>query len=138
MISYTVYIQMDNDNNVIGITSDDLPIGDAWIAIDKGYGSKYTFASNYYLKKSLIDKNGLYNYKYINNTVVERTNEEKQPELDKINYRNEIIELKNKLSATDYIAVKLAEGVATKEEYTDELTDRANWRARINELESLI
>lgn len=46
-----------------------------------------------------------------------------------------ISELRAKLSATDYIAAKLAEGAATREEYADKLTERQSWRDEINMLE---
>lgn len=58
---------------------------------------------------------------------IELTEEEK--------IQNEIAELKQYLESTDYIACKLAEGVATAEEYADELIKRAETRAKINELE---
>lgn len=48
----------------------------------------------------------------------------------------EIIELKNKLTASDYAVIKIAEGAATAEEYADLITQRAAWRLRINELEA--
>ncbi|HIV06842.1 MAG TPA: hypothetical protein IAD29_00150 [Candidatus Scatocola faecigallinarum] len=48
----------------------------------------------------------------------------------------EIIELKKKLSETDYAVIKIAEGAATPEEYADIIGQRATWRARINELEA--
>lgn len=47
----------------------------------------------------------------------------------------EIAELKAKLSATDYQAIKYAEGVLTAEEYADMKAQRQEWRTRINELE---
>ena len=46
-----------------------------------------------------------------------------------------ISELHAKLSATDYIAAKLAEGAATREEYADKLAERQSWRDEINRLE---
>jgi len=46
----------------------------------------------------------------------------------------EIAELKRKLSASDYAIIKIAEGVAEREEYADLIAQRAEWRARINEL----
>lgn len=46
-----------------------------------------------------------------------------------------ISELRAKLSATDYIAAKISEGAATREEYADKLTERQSWRDEINELE---
>ncbi len=49
---------------------------------------------------------------------------------------DEIWELKGKLAASDYAIIKIAEGAATREEYADLITQRAEWRARINELEA--
>lgn len=49
--------------------------------------------------------------------------------------RSEIRTLIQKLKATDYIAIKLAEGAATTEEYADKITKRQEWRNRINELQ---
>lgn len=46
----------------------------------------------------------------------------------------QIQELKQKLSETDYIACKIAEGVATTEEYADIIQQRQAWREEINRL----
>lgn len=57
--------------------------------------------------------------------------------------KSEIIELINaqqtiildreaRLSSTDYIAAKIAEGAATKEEYADKIAERQQWRDDIN------
>lgn len=43
--------------------------------------------------------------------------------------------LKGQLSATDYAVIKIAEGAATHEDYTDVIAQRQAWRAEINELE---
>lgn len=51
--------------------------------------------------------------------------------------RYEIAELKVKLAATDYQAIKYAEGVLTAEEYADVKAQRQAWRDRINELENM-
>ena len=45
----------------------------------------------------------------------------------------EIRGLINLLEQTDYIALKLAEGAATEEEYSEILEKRKEWRAKINE-----
>lgn len=42
--------------------------------------------------------------------------------------------IKKQLAETDYIACKIAEGAATKEEYAETLAMRAEWRAEINML----
>lgn len=49
----------------------------------------------------------------------------------------EIAELKAKLAATDYQAIKYAEGVLNEEEYTDMKAQRQLLRDRINELEEV-
>lgn len=81
--------------------------------------------------------------KIINGKAVVITEEEKnalQNEVaDFINtaeYKSiRINELKQKLSDTDYIACKIAEGVATADEYAEMISQRQQWRNKINELE---
>ena len=48
----------------------------------------------------------------------------------------QIARLKKKLSDTDYIVVKIAEGAAIPEEYADIIKQRQEWRDEINTLES--
>ena len=43
-----------------------------------------------------------------------------------------ILDREGKLSSTDYIAAKIAEGKATKTEYADKITERQQWRDDIN------
>lgn len=65
-----VYIKVDNDNNIISIGSDifiDNILG--WLYIDSGYGDKYAHAQTQYLPKPLKNKNGGYNYQYLNGTI---------------------------------------------------------------------
>lgn len=50
----------------------------------------------------------------------------------------EMAKLKAKLSDSDYAIIKIAEGAATTEEYTELIEQRATWRARINELEGAL
>ena len=47
----------------------------------------------------------------------------------------QIAELKQNLADTDYIACKIAEGVATVDEYASMIAQRQQWRNEINELE---
>lgn len=56
-------------------------------------------------------------------------------ELAKINAKKCIAELKAKLSATDYMAIKYAEGELSAEEYATTKASRVAWRKEINELE---
>lgn len=48
----------------------------------------------------------------------------------------QIFLLKQNLKDTDYVILKIAEGVATTEEYADVIAQRQEWRKQINELES--
>lgn len=72
------------------------------------------------------------NLEWIVEAVPEKTEEEKAAE----EKAQKIAELKKKLADTDYVAAKIAEGAATKEEYADILAQRAEWREEINKLES--
>lgn len=47
-----------------------------------------------------------------------------------------IAELKKLLSDTDYVAIKIAEGSATIEEYAEVIAQRKLWREEINSLEA--
>jgi len=58
----------------------------------------------------------------------------KQEEINEaINAQQSIIlDREAKLSSTDYIAAKIAEGKATKSEYADKIAERQQWRDDIN------
>lgn len=62
--------------------------------------------------------------------------EEPDPEpSQRVILMREIRELKGQLRETDYAVIKIAEGAATAEEYSEVIAQRESWRARINELE---
>ena len=136
--TYKVYVKTNADGIITAINSSDF-LSDitGWTEIDEGEGDKYHHAQNNYLSAGLMDENGIFNYKLVDGKLMLRTAEEKTPELEHIAAAQEISELKAKLTKTDYIAAKIAEGAATREEYAEELAERAAWRARINELESI-
>lgn len=48
-----------------------------------------------------------------------------------------IAELKQLLAGTDYVVLKIAEGVATREDYESVLAQRQAWREEINRLETI-
>ena len=53
--------------------------------------------------------------------------------IEQINAQQTIIlDREGKLTATDYIAAKIAEGKATKAEYADKIAERQTWRDDIN------
>ena len=131
--TYKVYVKTNTDGIITAINSSAfLTDTNGWVQIDEGTGDMFHHAQGHYLPERLTDDNGIYNYILIDNVPMLRSDEDKQPELDRLNALAKIAELKAKLAATDYIAAKIAEGAATREEYSDELTQRAEWRARIN------
>lgn len=60
-------------------------------------------------------------------------NSQPEPTEDK---ESKIAALKKKLTDTDYIACKIAEGAATREEYAEMIAQRQAWRDEINRLEN--
>lgn len=135
-IKYMVYAKTDENGIITAINSSAfLSDTTGWTEIDEGTGDRYHHAQNNYLSAGLTDENGIFNYKLTDGKPLLRTAEEKAPELEHIAAAQEIAELKDKLAATDYIAAKIAEGAATREEYPEQIALRAKWRDRINELE---
>lgn len=87
---------------------------------------------------------GFVNIAVENDTVIEMTVNEEALEAyiasipePVITPEEEIAELKAKLAATDYQAIKYAEGVLSEEEYAEMKAQRQAWRNRINELEEV-
>ena len=133
---YSVFVRASPDGTVTAINSSAfLTDAAGWVEIDSGSGDKFHHAQSCYLDGGLMDENGIYNSKLDNGVLSLRSDEEKAGELTLISAEREISELKAKLAATDYIAAKIAEGAATKEEYADKLAERAAGRTRINELD---
>lgn len=60
---------------------------------------------------------------------------EPEPTEEDIKQRR-IAELKQMLSDTDYVVIKIAEGAATVEDYADVIAQRQAWRNEIRELEN--
>ena len=141
-MKYKVYVKTDSSGIITAVNSsaflpDAIIKADKWFVIDEGIGDRYHHAQGNYLDHPLIDDNGIYNYMLIDGKPVLRSDDHKQPELDRVNAAAEITRIKSMLAATDYIAAKIAEGASDRDEYEEELTQRAAWRARINELAEL-
>lgn len=76
--------------------------------------------------------------KWLNGEIVEMTKEEiaEMSTHNDFEILADIDILKQNLVDTDYVIIKIAEGVATKEDYADIIAQRQVWRARINELQT--
>lgn len=81
---YKVYGKINDKNEFYVVESASyIENFEEWIFIDEGYGERYMYASCYF-DKPIFDENGIYRYLYLNEKVVERTDEEMAEELQKI------------------------------------------------------
>lgn len=89
------------------------------------------------LANKIIDNYPYVDILYADNRIVDViVDEEGKQRATKIDIlQNEIETLKQKLSETDYKAIKYAEGLISEEEYEPIKAERQSWRDRINELE---
>lgn len=73
-----VFILTDAENRIIRIEGEYTLPSDltGWILIDEGYGDRYNLAQTHYLEKGLMTDDGIYQYKYVNDEVTERTQAE--------------------------------------------------------------
>lgn len=72
-----VYIRVNAAGKVTGINSDIfLKELEGWQEIDEGEGERYVHAQGNYLEKAIINEMGIFQYKYEDGKVVERTAEE--------------------------------------------------------------
>ena len=74
-----VFILLDDNNRVTRIEGEYTLPQDLtdWIQIDEGYGGyNYNLAQTHYLDKPLMTDDGIFQYTYENDKVVERTAEE--------------------------------------------------------------
>ena len=75
------------------------------------------------------------NYKIVNGVMIQR---DKTLDLQKIATSQRIAELKQLLQASDYMAIKFAEGAVSSDEFALIKLSRAQWRAEINALDTVI
>lgn len=88
-------------------------------------------------RQSLPDK---YSYYAVENgefVIKRRTPSEAETKADSIaSINQQIRELQDKLSATDYQALKYSEGWITEKDYTEIKANRQSWRDAINQLQA--
>lgn len=81
--NYKVYIKTDENNNVTAVNSSAFLFDTTgWIEIDEGTGDKYHHAQGNYLPLGLTTDDGIYQYKYTDGELQERTPEEIQADRD--------------------------------------------------------
>lgn len=74
---YIVYVK-PNENGYITAVNSSAFLSDTtdWIEIDRGYGDKYHHAQGNYFKKPIITMSGAYQYKLVEDKVLECTSDE--------------------------------------------------------------
>lgn len=82
-----VYIKTDDSGNVTAVNSgiflSNLNLT-GWIYIDEGYGDKYAHAQGHYFDKPIMTDDGICRYKYVDNAVAEKTDEEIAGEIEQL------------------------------------------------------
>ena len=74
---YKVLVRVDNARRVVEINSDAfITDTNGWVEIDSGWGDKYHHAQSNYFPKPIYEERGIPVYKYVDNGVLERTQEE--------------------------------------------------------------
>lgn len=83
-----VYVQTDEIGRVLRLEGQySLPLDlTDWVLIDEGYGDKYNLAQTHYLDKPLITQDGIYQYKLVGTTPIERSEEEIAAERETKNF----------------------------------------------------
>lgn len=89
---------------------------------------KYAEAANWCEENSARIKDKGDYYEVV--TITEPSEEE----LALRNAQAEYSDLMQKLRNTDYVVIKISEGVATQEEYSEILSERQQWRTRVDAL----
>lgn len=113
----TVKIEV-KDKKIVGVKIDPYPTEDGWVEV-----SEYP--------DDFIDNP--YEWGYADGQFFYDTEKVEEEERTSEIYRR-IAEAQQNLDSTDYIIIKIAEGVATAEEYADIILQRAEWRKEINRL----
>lgn len=74
-----VYILTDSENRITrldgGYSISNVDTS-TWTLIDEGTGDKYNLCQSHYLDKPLMTIDGIYQYKYVDGVITERTAEE--------------------------------------------------------------
>lgn len=103
-----VFIEIDEKSNIIKIFSNVFgEPTESSILIDEGFGDKYAHA-HLYLDKPIFDINGIAQYKYIDNKIREKTQEEIQTEIDALIKSTPIPTLEERQTALERAFLEMA------------------------------
>lgn len=135
-----VYVLIDSNNHITRIEGQySLPLDlTDWILIDEGYGDKYNLAQTHYFDKPLITQDGIYQYKLVGTTPIERPEEEIAAERETKNFtknqQNKLVTLSTACNQaiTNGMDVETTEGT---EHFSLEETDQINLTTAVSAIE---
>lgn len=135
-----VYVLIDSNNHITRIEGQySLPLDlTDWILIDEGYGDKYNLAQTHYFDKPLITQDGIYQYKLVGTTPIERSEEEIAAERETKNFtknqQNKLVALSTACNQTiiNGMDVETTEGT---EHFSLEETDQINLTTAVSAIE---
>lgn len=135
-----VYVLIDSNNYIARIEGQySLPFDlTGWILIDEGYGDKYNLAQTHYFDKPLITQDGIYQYKLVGTTPIERSEEEIAAERETKNFtknqQNKLVALSTACNQTitNGMDVETTEGT---EHFSLEETDQINLTTAVSAIE---
>lgn len=109
---YIVYVRTDNDNRIISVNSSAF-LNDPtdWIKIDEGYGDRYYHAQGNYFPYPILTEDGVFRYKLVDGSVVERTPEEMGADFTPVIYPNTPPEERIAALEAELAATKILLGV---------------------------
>lgn len=135
-----VYVLIDSNNYITRIEGQySLPFDlTDWTLIDEGYGDKYNLAQTHYFNKPLITQDGIYQYKLVGTTPIERSEEEIAAERETKNFtknqQDKLVALSTACNQaiTNGMDVETTEGT---EHFSLEETDQINLTTAVSAIE---
>lgn len=135
-----VYVLIDSNNYITRIEGQySLPLDlTDWTLIDEGDGDKYNLAQTHYFDKPLITQDGIYQYKLVGTTPIERSEEEIVAERETKNFtrnqQDKLVALSTTCNQviTDGMDVETTEGT---EHFSLEETDQINLTTAVSAIE---
>lgn len=138
-----VYIKVDEQGRIVRCEGEYTLPSDLtdWILIEEGSPcDRLNLAQSHYFDGGLYTMDGIPRYRWDGSAAVLRTDKELEAELRSIQWKAEVESkvrvLKQKLSDTDYQAIKFSEGWFTEGEFAPMKAYRQSLRDKINELEN--
>lgn len=135
-----VYVLIDSNNYITRIEGQySLPLDlTDWVLIDEGYGDKYNLAQTHYFDKPLITQDGIYQYKLVGTTPIERSEKEIATERETKNFtknqQNKLVALSTACNQAiiNGMDVETTEGT---EHFSLEETDQINLTTAVSAIE---